>query len=118
MGAVWPRASQRVLLVAAAGLLAFSLVSARKAARMPPEVAVPDDPGMEVRIDLNTASAPDLEALPGIGAVLAARIVADREARGRFRSVEDLVRVPGVGERVAAQLRPLVSCGRPPAPDQ
>lgn len=113
MDAGWPRASQRVLLAGAAALLAFSLFAARREARTPPSLPVPDDPRIEVRIDLNAATAPDLEALPGIGAALAARIVADRAARGPFRDAGDLARVPGVGEGLAAQLRPLVTCGDP-----
>ena len=109
--AAWPRASQRVLLAAAAALLALSLLTARRQERTPAEFPVPDDPRVEVRIDLNGAPAAALEALPGIGTRLAARIVADREARGPFRSVDDLERVPGVDRRLAAQLRPLVICG-------
>lgn len=107
----WPLASQRVLLAAAAALLAFSLLSARREAGTAPEAPAPDDPAIEVRIDLNRAPAADLEALPGIGAALAARIVADREARGPFSSVDDVTRVSGVGRGLVAQLRPLVTCG-------
>jgi competence ComEA-like helix-hairpin-helix protein len=110
----WPRAAQRVLLVAGAGLLVFSLLASRREATTPAESAVPDDPSIDVRIDLNSASAADLEALPGIGTALASRIVAEREARGPFRGAEDLERVPGVGRRLAAQLRPLVTCGTAP----
>jgi competence ComEA-like helix-hairpin-helix protein len=111
MPAGWPPATQRVLLSGAAALLAFTLFAAQRPARTPRESPVPDDPALEVRIDVNTAPAAELEALPGIGAALAARIVAERTARGAFRSVEDLVRVPGVGEKLAERLRPLVTCG-------
>lgn len=55
-------------------------------------------------IDVNVADAGLLERLPGIGPALAARIVADREARGRFGSVADLDRVPGVGPATVARL--------------
>lgn len=48
-------------------------------------------------LDLNAATADELESLPGVGQALAARIVAERTARGRFRSLEDLARVPGIG---------------------
>ncbi|MDA2979998.1 MAG: ComEA family DNA-binding protein [Actinomycetota bacterium] len=50
------------------------------------------------RFDLNTADAVGFESLPGIGPVLAARIVAYREDNGMFESVEDLLDVPGIGE--------------------
>lgn len=55
-------------------------------------------------VSLNTADAAALEELPGIGPVLAARIIADREANGPFASLEDLQRVSGVGEAMVANL--------------
>ena len=60
-------------------------------------------------IDLNTADATALDTLPGIGPVLAARIVADREANGPFATVADLDRVPGVGPATVAELEGLVT---------
>ncbi|MBI4536982.1 MAG: helix-hairpin-helix domain-containing protein [candidate division NC10 bacterium] len=59
-------------------------------------------------LDLNAAEVAALERLPGLGPVLARRIVADREAHGAFRVPEDLLRVPGVGEKRLARIRPLV----------
>jgi competence ComEA-like helix-hairpin-helix protein len=59
-------------------------------------------------VDLNTASAAQLVALPGIGEALAKRIVAWRDANGPFRSVEALMEVDGIGEAKLARLRPLV----------
>ncbi|HTT68089.1 MAG TPA: helix-hairpin-helix domain-containing protein [Gemmatimonadales bacterium] len=59
--------------------------------------------------DLNRAPAADLVCLPGIGAVLAARIVAERTAHGPFRDIADLARVPGLGRVRAERLRGLVT---------
>ncbi|MGI9196356.1 MAG: helix-hairpin-helix domain-containing protein [Candidatus Nanopelagicales bacterium] len=59
-------------------------------------------------LDLNAASATELEALPGVGPVLAGRIVAWREANGPFPSVDILGEVSGIGDSLMAQLRPLV----------
>lgn len=56
-------------------------------------------------IPLNLATAEDLEALPGIGPTRAAALVADREGRGRFERIEDLVRVRGIGPRTVERLR-------------
>ena len=50
------------------------------------------------KLNINTATAQALEALPGIGEKRAADIVADREANGPFRIPEDLTRVKGIGE--------------------
>lgn len=66
---------------------------------------VPSDGGL---IALNRASAQDLEALPGVGPVLAERIVAFRDANGPFSTVEDLLQVPGIGETKLASIRDLV----------
>ena len=59
-------------------------------------------------LDLNAATAAQLEALPGVGPSLAAAIVEHRTRHGRFRSVDDLVDVPGIGPAKLAALRPLV----------
>ena len=60
-------------------------------------------------VDPNTASAVQLNRLPRVGPALAERIVADREANGRFRRLADLGRVAGVGERTLELLAPHVS---------
>lgn len=57
------------------------------------------------RVAINVASATDLESLPGVGPVLAARIVAFRDDYGPFGAVEDLLDVPGIGESKLASLR-------------
>ena len=56
-------------------------------------------------VDINHASAADLEALPGVGPVLAQRIFEYREQHGSFATVEDLLDVPGIGEGKLAALR-------------
>ncbi|MGH3650908.1 MAG: helix-hairpin-helix domain-containing protein [Acidimicrobiia bacterium] len=59
-------------------------------------------------LSLNRATATELETLPGVGPVLAERIVAFREANGRFEVVEDLLEVSGIGEAKLAAIRDLV----------
>lgn len=59
-------------------------------------------------VDLNAATVTELDALPGIGPVIAARIVAWRSANGRFRSVEELGEVAGIGDSILSQVRALV----------
>ena len=63
------------------------------------------------RIDLNSATAAQLDTLPGIGPVTVARIVEWRTAHGRFARVEQLREIDGIGERRFAQLRELVTVG-------
>ena len=59
-------------------------------------------------LDLNAATVADLDALPGIGPVLAQRIVDHRSQHGRFASVEQLDDVPGIGPAIYAALADLV----------
>jgi competence protein ComEA len=66
-------------------------------------------PAGDEGVDLNAADASGLEALPGVGPVLAARIVAYREENGPFSAVEDLLDVPGIGEAKLAAMRDAIS---------
>ena len=60
-------------------------------------------------LNLNTATAADLDGLPGIGPVLAQRIVDYRDQQGRFTAVDQLDDVPGIGPAIAARLVKLVT---------
>ncbi|MGA6829021.1 ComEA family DNA-binding protein [Nitrospira sp. NS4] len=61
------------------------------------------------RIDLNRASLEDIEQLPGVGPVLARRVVAYRTSMGPFHKVEDLRGVKGIGQKKLERLRRLVT---------
>jgi competence protein ComEA len=60
-------------------------------------------------VPLNTADLATLDTLPGVGPVLAQRILDWRAAHGRFTSVDELGEVSGIGEKLLAQLSPLVT---------
>ncbi|MCG8348112.1 MAG: ComEA family DNA-binding protein [Chloroflexales bacterium] len=62
-------------------------------------------------VNLNTASAAELEDLDGIGQKLAERIITYRETEGPFESVDDLGNVTGIGSKLLNDLRPLVTVG-------
>jgi competence protein ComEA len=76
---------------------------------VPTAGAAGDAPGATLpgddRVDLNTADQAALETLPRIGPALAERIIAWRDENGRFGSVDDLLAVPGIGEKLLAGLR-------------
>ncbi|MFC9327795.1 helix-hairpin-helix domain-containing protein [Kitasatospora sp. NPDC057015] len=66
-------------------------------------------PGPRSPVNLNRATAEQLDALPGVGPTLAQRIIAYREAHGTFRSLDQLRQVSGVGDRTYAELKPLLT---------
>lgn len=63
------------------------------------------------RVDVNRATATELERLPGIGPSLAGRIVAYRDLHGGFNSPEELGRVPGIGPKTLAGIRDYIAAG-------
>jgi competence protein ComEA len=65
-------------------------------------------PSADTRINLNTATLTDLEALPGVGPVMAQRILQWRTTNNRFSSVEELQEIDGIGPKLFSRLRELV----------
>ena len=71
-----------------------------------PQPSAPAPTGAEEHlIDLNTATAEQLQSLPRIGPVTAKRIIEYREISGRFSSIEDLTKVKGIGEKTLERIR-------------
>lgn len=62
-----------------------------------------------VLVNINTATAEELQALPGVGESRAAAIVALRKERGAFRNVDELLEVRGIGPAMLERMRPQVS---------
>lgn len=63
-------------------------------------------------LDINTASADQLDQLPGIGPTAAQKIVEYRQANGLFTSVDELLKVPGIGPTILEQIRGLITVGK------
>lgn len=87
----------------------------RPAAPAPMDFAPAAD-GTPYRLDLNDATAPELEALPGIGPVLAERILASRTELGRFETEADVLSVPGIGEATYKKIAPYITYGNEVSP--
>lgn len=62
-------------------------------------------------VNINTADAETLAALPGIGQVLAKRILAYRQQNGPFRAIEEIMKVEGIGEKKAEAILDLITVG-------
>ena len=76
--------------------------------------SVPTEPAEESQdaININTASASELEALPGIGSELAGRIVRYRERFGSFITKEQIMEVEGIGNKKFEAIQSLITLGR------
>ena len=83
-------------------------VPAQGEARAPAPLAVATASSPVGLLNINTASAAELESLPGIGPALSQRIVEDRQANGPFQSIEELDRVRGIGPALLEKLRPYI----------
>lgn len=72
------------------------------------ELVFPEEaePEISYPLDLNAATAEELETLPGVGAILAERIVSYREAVGGFQALEELQQVNGIGSGIYSQIAP------------
>lgn len=60
-------------------------------------------------VNLNSATAKELEALPGIGSATAGNIVAYRSEKGKFKTVDELLKVKGIGTKTLEKIRNLVA---------
>ncbi len=73
--------------------------------------AGPPEPTAEHPLNINTAEEAELDMLPGIGPVLAQRIVEYRQANGPFAATEEIMQVDGIGESTYEELQDLITVG-------
>ncbi len=83
-----------------------AVAPAGKAAAQGQAAVAPEALGAVGSVNINTASAGQLTALPGIGPKLADAIIAYRQENGDFKSVDELTKVKGIGDKLLARLRP------------
>lgn len=89
--------------------LAFGLAALIAALSIVPVYAQSAPP--KAKVNINTASAAELESLPRIGPKVAQRIVDFRTKNGNFKTVEEIMKVQGIGEKVFAQIKDLITVG-------
>jgi len=115
-----PAQQRGLIILVAVGLVASGLVLLLPRTKTPAtglhdpieitgvRILLPTFSDAEKKVNVNTASAEELIQLPGIGEVLAARIVAYREEHGPFQSLDALKQVSGIGDKLVEKIRNLV----------
>jgi competence protein ComEA len=98
-----------VLAASLAGALAAVPAARAAAAPAAPAAAVASE---SRPVDINTAPSDALQSVPGIGKSLAQRIIAFREKNGAFQTVDDLLKVQGIGEKSLQKLRPYLTVAK------
>ena len=100
------RLAARTVVVVALILGAQAWLVAQKA-----QPAKTDAGGTPVVVNINTATVEQLDALPGVGAKMAARIIEYRQKNGPFKKIEDLMNVKGIGEKAFLKMKNQLTVG-------
>ena len=102
----------RILTLAVLALgLVVATASAQNASKPPAAAKTSATVAAVMPVNLNTATAAQLDTLPGIGKATAERIIEYRQKNGAFKKPEDLMNVRGIGEKNFLKLKPLVTVG-------
>ncbi len=107
------RDARRAMFLAAVAAAVLSAAASPGEAAGPKAPAPGASAGAPETVDLNAATSAELQAVPGIGKVLADRIVEFREKNGPFGRVDDLIKVQGIGEKSLEKLRPYLTASQP-----
>lgn len=86
-------------------------VSAPAPVTLDNSLSIPEKSSVIGLININTADQSELESLPGIGPQKAQEIIAYREANGLFQQIEDILNVPGIGEKTLEDIKGLITVG-------
>jgi comEA protein len=105
-----PRRGQPIQLIAAPTRHATVTATQQEITPSPTTSPIPT---VSYPININTATAQDLEQLPGIGPTLALSIVAYRESHGLFQTIQQIQNVPDIGPKTYEAIQPFITIGEP-----
>ena len=91
--------------------LALGLLLSLVFSTMPPLMAQADSKAKEKKVDINTATLEELQELPRIGIKVAQRIIDYRMKNGKFKKIEEIMKVRGIGEKVFNELKDRITVG-------
>ncbi len=97
-----PRRAAAWCVLLAAAFVAFSVFPAQGQQQAP-------TPGKPNLVNINTADAQQLQALPGIGPAISERIIQYRQAHGPFKTTEDIKKVQGIGDKKYEAIKDLIT---------
>jgi competence ComEA-like helix-hairpin-helix protein len=104
------KTAKQFVILLITGLLVFSSACGTRPRQVSSFAQTSADlPATGIRININTAPAEELETLPGVGKVIAERIIEHRTSYGPFRRVEHLMMVRGISERKFRALQAIIS---------
>jgi competence protein ComEA len=98
----------RISVVLGCALAALMAVAPTMATAQEKAAKSKPAPAVSTPVNLNTATAADLQALPGVGAATARLIIEHREKNGGFKKIEELMNIKGIGEKSFLKLKPMV----------
>lgn len=107
----------RIALLATLACM-FAAIPARAQQIAPKKTEAAAKPASTVMVNINTATAAEFEALPGVGPKMAARIVEYRQKNGPFKKVEELMNVRGLGEKNFLKLKGQLTLAAPKSGDR
>lgn len=94
-------------------VMVFSLVFALVLVSFPFLQAQTTSKATDKKIDINTASVVELQKLPRIGEKVAQRIVDFRKENGKFKKIEEIMKVKGIGEKTFGGIKDFITVGKP-----
>jgi len=98
-----------LVLVLGVALAGPVFAPATVSAQQQPAAQAPVKGGAATPVNLNTATAEQLDGLPGVGPAMVARILEYRQKNGGFKKIEELMNVKGIGEKNFLKLKPLIT---------